>query len=148
MSRQILFLDDDPDRHRKIAKALPGATHVHTAAEAIEQLRTKRWDVVMLDYDLDQFGGEDTGNGEDVVHWALDHAARFRQGTLFVVHSHNWMFGPVMAEKLKNAGIVTVRYRAAETDPFFLRKLDVGDIEQIMAAVTDPDNLTVPTRTL
>ncbi len=147
MSNMVLFLDDDPQRHTLITAAIPGATHVQTAAQAIELLRTRRWNTVMLDHDLDQFGAKDPGTGEDVVDWVVDHAARFRSwGTLFVVHSHNWMFGPVMFAKLKAAGLNAIRYRAAETDRFFLNKVRVADRAEIAAAAGDPDNRAVPTQ--
>ncbi len=143
--KRILFLDDDPERHRLIAKRIPEARHVHTATEAIDELRAKPWDVVMLDHDLDQFGAVDPGTGEDVVDWVLAHPIRFRN-TLFIIHSHNWIFGPLMLAKLSDAGLPVVRYRAAETDPFFLSKVRSGDGEDIANAVTDPDNIDVPTR--
>ncbi len=145
MNRRILFLDDDPDRHRLIAKALPNARHVHTANEAIRALQNKIWDVVFLDHDLDQFGAENPGTGEDVADWVIAHAERFRH-TLFIIHSHNWIFGPVMERKLRAAGLSALRYRAAETDRFFLNKVGVGALEDITAAVTDPDNLKIPTK--
>lgn len=147
MNRRILFLDDDPERHRLIAQAFPNARHVQTAAEAIRALQNKPWDVVFLDHDLDQFGAVNPGTGEDVVDWVIAHEERFRH-TLFIVHSHNWIFGPVMERKLRAAGVPVLRYRAAETDPFFLKKVSVGSFEDIEAAVTDPDNLKIPTRVM
>lgn len=143
---RILFLDDDPERHRLIAKSIPEARHVHTATEAIDELRAKPWDAVMLDYDLDQFGAVDPGTGEDVVDWVIMHPVRFRN-TTFIIHSHNWIFGPLMLAKLSDAGFHVVRYRAAETDPFFLSKVRNGDADDVANAVTDPDNLKIPTRT-
>ncbi len=145
--RRILFLDDAPDRHQKIAAMIPNATHVETASDAIDQLRTNRFDIVMLDHDLDQYGAIDPGTGEDVAHWIIDHAARFKAWkTVFIVHSHNWIFGPLITRKLLDAGLFTVRYRAAETDPFFLSKVRSADALAIAAAVSDPDNIKIPTR--
>ena len=145
--KRILFLDDDPVRHALIAEAMPEAVHVETSGDAIDQLRTHRWDLVLLDHDLDQFGAVDPGTGEDVVDWIVDHAARFRdEDTEFIVHSHNWIFGPVMYRKLREARLRAIRYRAAETDRAFLNKARVGDWQDIVEAVTDPDNLKIPTR--
>ncbi len=145
--RPILALDDDPARHALFTTSFGVYGRVETAFDAIEALKKQRWDVVLLDYDLDQFGAIDPGTGEDVVDWVVDHAARFRKfGTLFIVHSHNWVFGPVMTTKLQRAGLKAVRYRAAETDPFFLRKLAVGADQQAIDSIIDPDNLAVPTR--
>ncbi len=146
--KRILFLDDAPDRHQKIAAMIPNATHVETASDAIDQLRTNRFDVVMLDHDLDQYGAIDPGTGEDVADWVVDHTARFRAWrTLFIVHSHNWIFGPLLTQKLQRARLPVIRYRAAETDPFFLSKVRSAEVADIAAAVGDPDNLKIPTRT-
>lgn len=145
---RVLFLDDDPERHRLIAKSIPNAVHVHTATEAIDALRSKPWHVVMLDHDLDQHGDRvDPGTGEDVADWVIAHPMRF-QHTIFVIHSHNWIFGPVMERKLREAGLSVIRYRAAETDPFFLNKVRVGGYQDMANAVSDPDNLKIPTRIL
>ncbi len=143
----ILALDDDPARHALFAKSFGAYGRVETAFNAIAALKNQRWDVVFLDYDLDQFGAIDPGTGEDVVDWIVDHAARFRKfGTLFVVHSHNWIFGPYMTKKLQQAGLTAVRYRAAETDVLFLHQIACGEYLQAVDSITDPDNLTVPTR--
>ncbi len=147
MMRRILFLDDAPERHQQIAAMIPNATHVETAADAIDQLRTNRFDIVFLDHDLDQYGAVDPGSGEDVATWIIDHAARFRAwNTLFIVHSHNWIFGPLITKRLQQASLAALRYRAAESDPFFLSKVRSCENDEIAAAVTDPDNLKIPTR--
>jgi hypothetical protein len=145
--RRILVLDDDPARHDRFAASLGAYIPVETAYDAINALKKCPWDVVFLDHDLDQFGAIDPGTGEDVADWIVDHAARFKAfNTLFVVHSHNWIFGPLIAKKLQDAGLDAVRYRAAEIDNFFLRKIAVGEDRQAIDSITDPDNLRVPTR--
>lgn len=123
---RILALDDDPTRHALFSAALgPAVTRVETAAEAIFQLERQSWDAVLLDYDLDQFGALDPGTGEDVVDWIIDSSSHLRK-TLFIVHSHNYIMGPVMERKLQAAGFRVLRYRKAERDPFFLNKLRAG----------------------
>jgi CheY-like chemotaxis protein len=123
---RILALDDDPTRHALFSSALgPAVTHVENAAGAIYELERQPWDAVLLDYDLDQFGAIDPGTGEDVVDWIVDSSSHLRK-TIFIVHSHNYIMGPVMEQKLQAAGFRVLRYRKAERDPFFLNKLRVG----------------------
>ena len=87
----ILFLDDDRERTKTFLSLVPFATCVETAAECIEQLRAKEWDIVFLDHDL---GGEiyvstdnpNTGSGG--VRWI----AEYRDVVVvrcFICHSLN-----------------------------------------------------------
>ncbi len=123
---RILALDDDPTRHAMFSAAMGAAvTHVETSAQAIAALAEQSWDAVLLDYDLDQFGAIDPGCGEDVVDWIINQSSRLAK-TLFIVHSHNYIMGPVMERKLSAAGFRVLRYRKAERDPFFLNKLRAG----------------------
>lgn len=66
MAKNILFLDDDKNRHRRITSFFIGNVYdkVFTVSEAIAKLKTKDYDIVFLDHDLndkqmvDSFGDE------------------------------------------------------------------------------------------
>jgi DNA-binding response OmpR family regulator len=49
---RILFVDNDLKRAKTFAREEPSMIWAKTAAEAIERLKNKDWDVVSLDHDL------------------------------------------------------------------------------------------------
>lgn len=110
----ILILDDDPERHRLFDQNLrhPGliVDHVRTAAEAINALRHRAYDIVFLDYDLHQHGVpiEISCTGRHVSDWIVRHAKHFVD-TQFIVHSLNPFFAGPMVDDLEAVGLQVER---------------------------------------
>lgn len=113
---KILFLDDMSSRHDVArARKRPGTTisHVYSAEEAIELLKTERFEVVSLDHDLapEHYkhlrgplppGSAQTGMA---VAEFIATLPREQHPSMAVVHSWNEWKGPKMVEVLKRAGI-------------------------------------------
>ncbi len=105
---KILFLDDDPTRHKKFTRAHIGldVTYVWSAKEAIEAINATRFDQMSLDHDL---GGDRStmttpdlggGSGYDVAM----HIAQLppeQLPSLVVIHSMNPPGGERMAQALR-----------------------------------------------
>ena len=92
----ILFLDDDLDRCRKMVSWLPNVTAVLGAESCIRLLESKPWGLVFLDHDL---GFPNTGG---VV---ADHIARYELKVGAVaIHSRNIAGSRRMEEVLTKAG--------------------------------------------
>ena len=89
---RILFLDDDPERHRHFHGFLEGAAveivAVTTAEEAIAAIDASPFDLICLDHDLNGqiFVESGPGTGYEV---ALHLARTPRAGAQIVVHSLN-----------------------------------------------------------
>ncbi len=83
---KILFLDDDPSRHRRLREHIGSeqVEYVWNAAQAIEALQSKTFDVVSLDYDLDRSG--DALTGYDVARRLVETPNR---DAILLVHSDN-----------------------------------------------------------
>lgn len=102
--RPILFLDDDKHRHQVIR---PHLLHdaAYTTQEAIEKLKTKEYDLVFLDHDLngnqmvDSFSEEETGY--TVAKWIVDNKPKI---PIIVVHSLNPFGVENMVNLLTKAG--------------------------------------------
>jgi CheY-like chemotaxis protein len=63
---RILFVDDHPEFTATVIAVFLAAddvTVVATVSEAIDRLTAGRFDVVLVDYDLDD------GKGDELVHW-------------------------------------------------------------------------------
>lgn len=126
----ILILDDDPVRHRLFSQNLLGANqnHVRTAQEALDILRFAKPNVILLDYDLDQFGlpADVAGCGMDVASYLIKNAKHFRR-TYIVVHSLNALAGPAMHVLLQRAGLHTDYRPRAWLDELFCDALVARD---------------------
>jgi DNA-binding NarL/FixJ family response regulator len=93
----ILFLDDDPNRHAYFyAEFSDWATMCHTAQECIDHLARQDWDIVCLDHDLggEVFVGSDGKNtGMEVIRWIEKNNPKVK---VFIVHSWNAPAGASM----------------------------------------------------
>lgn len=99
---KILFLDDNPERHRRFAQSHIGeeVTQVDTAERAIDTLEgDPRWDIVSLDHDLsfeqqmacvkgEALPAKGDGSGYDVALW-MRRNARYLQIGHVIIHSFN-----------------------------------------------------------
>ncbi len=116
----VLIVEDSPLRMRSFRQKLIGNTVdiVTPAQEAIDRLRTNTYDWVFLDFDLDQHGAVDPGNGGDVVAWIVRNPSLF-DDTRFVVHSLNTVGGMSMYRLLRRLGL-RARYLPGvwENEPF------------------------------
>ncbi len=104
---KILFLDDDPNRYRRIQPFFIGHSYswAKTANEAISLLIQNDYDIVFLDHDLlpchyDDFSCEDGTTGHGVAHWLTMNKERFLN-SMFIVHTQNPIGGPSMKKLLK-----------------------------------------------
>jgi len=104
---QILFLDDDPYRHKTFQSMMIGKgtiTGVKTALECIEQLEAKTWDWVFLDHDLGgmTFVNSDREDcGMEVVRWIAENKPCVAK---IVTHTANTEAGLAMVQLLQKAG--------------------------------------------
>lgn len=98
---QILMLEDSPDRVQAQQRRTPNAeiTWARDAPSAVFLARRYRFDVVMLDHDLDP----GAGTGMDAVR-ALAMSAGESTGARFIVHSMNPIQGPRMFAALRDVG--------------------------------------------
>lgn len=96
---KILFLDDDPDRHTRVAAALAKhtLTPVCKATEAFKALQGDKFDIVFLDHDLGDFEVPETTfagygrvslSGADVAIAVAD-LPKEKHPDLVVIHSAN-----------------------------------------------------------
>jgi CheY-like chemotaxis protein len=110
----ILFLDDNPERHSTFHIRSGGCEvdHVFTAQEAIRYLDKYSYDIVFLDHDL---GGPESENqlvdgaedGRFVAKWIAENPGPFKE-TTFIVHSLNTVGNKSICQIIKEAGL-TVR---------------------------------------
>jgi len=103
----ILFLDDNSERCQAFLHRCPDATIVRTATDAITLLRSKPWQEVHLDHDLNWGTYQDPSDktsGMEVVRFVLCNKPDVDE---FIVHSHNEIAGPIMVTELIAAGYVT-----------------------------------------
>lgn len=103
----ILFLDDDPCRHKTFQQIMIGKgsiTFVKTAVECIKQLEGKTWDWVFLDHDLggETFVGSDREDcGMEVVRWITEHKPEIPK---IIAHTANTGAGLAMQQVLLRSG--------------------------------------------
>ena len=107
---RILFLDDDPERQRRVRTALVGTVlyAVETAADAIRVLSEHEFDVVMLDHDL---GGEIHQPSDETSGYGVAAAIANGDGKrpgMVVIHSFNGPGAVKMMVVLSEAKIPTV----------------------------------------
>lgn len=105
--KKVLFLDDDPMRHRVIEEDCDrhAFTHVHTVEQAIQALAQKHFDIVCLDHDLDGMTYVQSGKGtgfEVAEYMATGRMASKPQ--LVIVHSFNQVGAQLMLTVLKGSG--------------------------------------------
>lgn len=91
MEKKILFLDDNKNRHNKIAPHLGNYDAAYTADEAIRFLIRNTYDLIFLDHDLggkefvDSFCEETTGY--TVAKWMVEN--EYKTDALVIIHSLN-----------------------------------------------------------
>ena len=108
---KILFLDDNPLRHKTISNLLPNANivHVYTAREALIEMNKTDYDLIMLDHDLD----EDAENrlihpdGTYVTQYMIKNYKHLRE-TFVVIHSLNHSGAKRMQDTLVDGGFTDV----------------------------------------
>lgn len=113
MRMKVLFLDDDPFRHELVLGPLKAygarVVGVSTAKEAIDWIRREKFDLILLDHDLngEVYAPSGPGTGYEVA----EHVAGSpNRDTRIIVHSLN----SVGAEKM-----VALIGRRAEWIPFY-----------------------------
>lgn len=88
---KVLVLEDDKERRRHFKRGLLDhvCAIVETPQDAIEALQEETWDMVFLDYDLDQQvrGSSGSGTGYEVAKWLSSN--RDRMPGKVCVHSYN-----------------------------------------------------------
>lgn len=116
--KRVLFLDDDPQRHREFKRDIgTNGDFVYTAEECIEKLKSNTYDVVSLDHDL---GGETfvdpngKNTGMEVVRFLEANALPQK---LIVCHSYNTGAAPEMAKRLNALSHIEKAVRM----PFFIQ---------------------------
>ena len=99
----VLFLGDNPTRHRNFKRHAPYATFVEDVPSTIAALENS-WDLVFLDHDL---GGEqyvDSSRddcGMEVVRWIVENKPEIKAIICHTAHSDA---GVQMVESLSEAG--------------------------------------------
>ena len=127
----ILFLDDDPARIEQFTSMFPTAVVATMAGDCMHLLRTRKWDYVFLDHDLDGqvfVDPSETNTGSEVVRYLCSPLMLSRKdyvGTV-VVHSMNHMQVGNMCSNLVDAGYVA-RLAAFGSDRFHLLARGVRD---------------------
>ena len=104
----ILILDDDKIRHTQFAKkyASENLIHVYTSTEAIEALKTQKFDYVFLDHDLggEQMVSSGDGTGYEVAEWIANNEDS-RPSKTVILHSLNPPGRANMCSVLKAKGV-------------------------------------------
>ena len=106
-----LFLDDDPARAEAFFDKFPDAHWVQTALECIEELKSKVWDEIHLDHDLEGewfVDSERDDCGMEVVRWLTAEPRTHLMAAKFVVHTHNHNAAMVMVTQLGLAGFYVI----------------------------------------
>ncbi len=108
----ILILEDNKHRIKSFRANLIG--HSICVFDQIPDFeytykrKDMKWDIVFLDYDLDESGNYDyeKNNGLKAVECIVEN----KKDALYVVHSANDITAPVMLAALRNAGLKSIRY--------------------------------------
>lgn len=98
---KILILDDDKERHENFKRNFKEhvLTHVETANDAINELKSFKYDAVFLDHDLGGLSFVDSSEpntGYQVAKWLSNNMKH--KPKLVYIHSMN----PVGAQKMKD----------------------------------------------
>lgn len=122
---KLLFLDDDIKRWEKFSRNTIGHNryYVRTPMECVKSLAnsilTKEYyDVIFLDYDMDEVGG----TSENVIAFLEGNRMSFKNMKC-IVHSLNEVFGPQLVVRLEKAGYKVVREPFAWDKEQFLEGL-------------------------
>lgn len=105
---RVLFVDDSKNRTRQFTMNMIGAV-IDTAENpriAIDLLSKNKYDVVFLDYDMDEEHTGVNGYGHDITEYICREPKAYSD-TLFVVHSLNKDGGKRMVQELGNGKLPT-----------------------------------------
>ena len=113
----VLFLDDEISRRKAFQARCPSAYLFSDAANAVNSLVDRVWDLVCLDHDLDdQFDTIGHFNtGMKVVEYICEWRPQIKE---IIIHSLNVPAAEEMVRKLQDAG-----YQAQHI-PFFWKQFD------------------------
>jgi hypothetical protein len=121
----VLFLDDSPERHRAFEASLPDgciAAMVETYDQAVAALAGRRFDVVYLDRDLNDYDSRSVTGPFGLEELTGEHVAKFiaempadKRPLCVVVHSWNPDGARRMVATCRAAGIET--YYRPFSDP-------------------------------
>ncbi len=107
---RVLIVEDCIERFQVLASQFPDAclTFVRTASQAIRELTDVtcaflRFDVIMLDHDLDEDNTGVNGEGIDVAKWIAQH--HWHEPPQIIIHSANPPGAANMESILKSAGL-------------------------------------------
>ncbi len=117
--KRVLFLDDMQERHIEFLKMIDStinSDHVYNARKAIEKLSTERYDIVLLDHDLQQKhyskDGQTVPSNKDTGAEVAEYIATMKDPPeTVIVHSWNSVGGANMVDIL--SGKVKNIYREA-----------------------------------
>lgn len=123
---RILFLDDDPSRHRRIQPRLIGhvVDYVFDVQEATQHLAKSEYDLVFLDHDLNgnlyvhSDGPEPTGY--TVVMWIIDNQPKLGD---VICHSLNDDGRALMVKTLRDGGYTAHDMPFLYIDEEFIQEL-------------------------
>lgn len=81
-----------------------------------------KWDIVFLDYDLDESGNYDfeKNNGMKAVECIVEH----KKDALYVIHSANDTVAPMMLSALRKAGLKSIRYYGCWQNDCLIKDLE------------------------
>lgn len=113
---RILVIDDEPARHKIFLKRLShgnNVTIVTSYHSAVRELnKTGRFDLVYLDYDLDEYSDSTIEFGQYSKHHSGADAAAYmaslpeaKKPKRVIVHSLNPSRAPIMMAELESGGI-------------------------------------------
>jgi CheY-like chemotaxis protein len=121
---KILFLDDNPSRHRAMRKNSIGTSvdYVFTADEALQNLNKKTYDLIMLDHDLseDEKPNMIVADGYYVASYMAKKMKQHRE-TPVIIHSLNPTGASRMHDVLENAGYMFVHQIPFAWDKIMVR---------------------------
>lgn len=112
MKIPVLFLDDNPNRHRKFFENNHDMqrTHVYTAKDCLDELENNsHFDIIFLDHDLDPRTNNVLVDGEKDGRYVAekmtnpDLLTKYK-GSIVVIHSLNSMGAKIMKKTLEEAG--------------------------------------------
>lgn len=111
---KILFVDDDDWRHNSMAGSCAAKnfdlTQAFTVNQAIDLLKSQRFDWVYLDFDMNdhQYISKDQNGGDVAIFLTTESLSNPPKGV--VVHSHNEAGAESMMRTLKNRGFAVHRW--------------------------------------
>jgi len=118
----ILILEDAPYRHKAFKQNLVGhvVIIVDNVKEFIYHYKTKQWDAIFLDHDLEgkyYVPSETTNCGMEVIRKLKDGTIQINKNTIFIVHSGNEGAAKIMVKELRDLDLNVIRKFGIQNDP-------------------------------